>query len=135
MILPIGRFVLVLTLGFVALSTQAVATSIFEACEADIQSHCSAVTPGHGRLTACLYAHEDHLSDSCDAATGEMADVLDLVFDRLRYAKQQCSTDIHNLCADVTLGQGRVFTCLYEQREALSEGCRTLVDDVELPES
>ncbi len=109
------------------------AQSVFNACETDIQSYCNDVTLGNGRLTACLYAHEDKLSESCDAAVGEMADIIDVVFERLRYVKQQCGADIATFCADVAIGQGRVFSCLHENRPSLSASCVEVVDGVELP--
>ena len=41
---------------------------IIQACSADIEAHCSSVTPGQGRTLICLYDHEDDLSSSCDKA-------------------------------------------------------------------
>ena len=33
-----------------------------EACKPEIETYCSQVTPGDGRLLACFVAHEDKLS-------------------------------------------------------------------------
>ncbi len=41
---------------------------IIQACSADIEAHCSSVTPGLGRTLLCLYDHKDDLSSSCDKA-------------------------------------------------------------------
>ncbi len=41
---------------------------INQACSADIEGHCSSVTPGLGRTLICLYDHHDDLSSSCDKA-------------------------------------------------------------------
>lgn len=117
-----------------AVSGNAIAQSLFEACAADIDTYCKQVEPGNGRLSACLYAYEDKLSDTCDAAVGEMADIIDVVFERLRYTKQQCGDDIATHCKDAAVGQGRVFSCLYEQKASLSAACVEVIEGVELPE-
>ena len=118
----------------VLLAHPAAVADILGACEADIASYCAEVEPGDGRIAACLYAYEDKLSEPCDAAMADTADVIDLFFDRLRYVKQQCGEDIRTLCSEVELGQGRLFTCLAEKRSEISAGCGELIDNIELPE-
>ena len=34
-------------------------------CQAEIETYCKAITPGEARILACLYAHEDKLSERC----------------------------------------------------------------------
>ena len=36
--------------------------SVVKGCEKELTSYCSNVTPGDGRVLACLYAHSDKLS-------------------------------------------------------------------------
>jgi hypothetical protein len=110
------------------------AQGIYDACSPTITKYCSEVTPGNGRMMTCLYSFEDKVSEECDIAIGETADVLDLVFERIRYIKQQCGADIAELCSEVELGHGQVFTCLHEKRPSLSGGCLEVVDSVSLPE-
>jgi hypothetical protein len=107
---------------------------IYEACMPTIAKFCSEVTPGNGRMMSCLYAFEDQVSEECDVAVSESADILDMIFDRLRYIKQQCSEDIAQFCSEVELGHGQIFTCLHEVRTSLSEGCMEVVDGVSMPE-
>jgi Cysteine rich repeat len=38
---------------------------IRQACSVEIQTYCSDVTPGEGRLRACLSAHRDELTTDC----------------------------------------------------------------------
>src|SRR3546814_3803781 len=37
-------------------------------CESELQTYCSEVTPGDGRLVSCAEAYEDKLSSQCIAA-------------------------------------------------------------------
>lgn len=109
------------------------AQSLFEACDADITARCADVQPGNGRLAACLYAHEDKLSDGCDAAIAEVADMLDQVFEVYRYAKQECRADIETLCAGVAKGGGRIMSCLKENAGKLSAECGGVLSRVAAP--
>lgn len=61
--------------------------------------------------------------------------MLDLVFGRLRFVKQECGADIQQFCGDVELGEGRIFSCLSSKEAEISESCSTAIGDVELPES
>jgi hypothetical protein len=36
--------------------------SVAKGCEKELTSYCSNVTPGEGRVLACLYAHNDKLA-------------------------------------------------------------------------
>jgi hypothetical protein len=36
-----------------------------QACSVEIQTYCSDVTPGDGRLRACLSSHRDELTSAC----------------------------------------------------------------------
>lgn len=121
----------VLALGLIA--SPVAAQNVFEACSEDIGSFCTDVEPGHGRLMACLYAHEDKVSDTCDGAIGEAADIIDLFFSRLSFVSQQCGEDVRTLCQDVAVGEGRVFSCLSEQKAELSDTCAEVIESVHLP--
>ncbi len=130
---PVCTMIVALGLAVLYNPITASAQSIFASCEDDLAKFCSAVNPGHGRLGACLYAHEDQVSPSCDAAIVEIADLIDILFERLRYAKQQCGADIAKLCGETEIGQGRLFSCLYEQKAALSAECLEVIENVQLP--
>ena len=133
-VIPLAFTVAVtLVFGILSFLTVAHAQSIFASCEKDLEEFCPAVTPGHGRLSACLYAHEDQVSPSCDAAIAETADLIDILFEQLRYAKQQCGADVAKLCGDVEIGQGRLFSCLHEQKADLSAACLGVIENVQLP--
>lgn len=100
------------------------AQSIFEGCAQDLQTYCSEVTPGNGRTLACIYAHEDKVSDACDAATENGAALLDWFFETVRYVYDLCAEDVRTHCAGTEFGGGRILSCLVQKSSALSEGCR-----------
>jgi len=47
--------------------------NVMKACETEINTYCSQVTLGEGRLLACFYAHEDKISGRCQYALYEGA--------------------------------------------------------------
>ena len=112
---------------------QSRAQSPLEVCAADIGAYCSAVVPGNGRIAACLYAHEDKVSDACDAVMGDLADALDMFFETIRYVKQQCGADIRASCIGVERGHGRLFACLRERKASISAGCQEVLDTIPVP--
>ncbi len=120
----------IILMAFIAGNEQLAAQSIFESCETDLKAYCSQVTPGDGRIVACLYAHEDTLSESCDAATEDHANLLDWFFESVRYVMDQCANDIQKHCADVAFGGGRIFSCLIEKTSSLTDGCKALVPEM-----
>lgn len=120
-------------LVLVSLPVDGRAADVLGACAEDIESYCSNVTIGHGRLISCLYAHEDLVSDQCDAAFGDAAAVIDAVFAELREVQEACGDDIRTMCADIPPGEGRIFSCLKSEADDVSSACRTELDTIALP--
>ncbi len=114
----------IILMAFVAGNEKLAAQSIFESCAKDLETYCGAVTPGNGRTLACIYAHEDKVSDRCDAATENAAALLDWFFETVRYGNQQCADDIQKHCAGTKLGGGRIFSCLMEKHSELTDACK-----------
>jgi len=44
------------------------AAEVLVGCNAELRQHCADVTPGEGRLLACLFAYDDKLSGQCEFA-------------------------------------------------------------------
>ncbi len=109
------------------------ASDILRSCAGDIGQYCSAVEPGNGRMLSCLYAHELVISDDCDAAIGDAADIIDTMFSSMRTVLEACSGDIYTLCQDVAPGEGRIFSCLINNRDALSDSCTGVMSLVKMP--
>ncbi|MEO1702571.1 MAG: cysteine rich repeat-containing protein [Pseudomonadota bacterium] len=99
------------------------AEEILKQCGGDIVQYCSSVTPGDGRIGACLYAHTDRLSEPCFTATGPMATMLEVYFDNLSKMQEFCSVDIENHCSDSHLGHGKVVMCLVDRADEISPAC------------
>ena len=106
------------------------AQDVLKACEADIQTYCSQVTLGDGRLLACMYAHEDKISPECDVAIADAADQLDWFLSSVREALETCAPDIQKHCADVDAGQGRIYACLRIKKDQIGDDCKAVVDNV-----
>ena len=104
------------------------ATSMHEACKADLEKYCSSVTPGAGRIMACLYAHEDVISGECDEFTNDMGDILDAVLGTVGDAIAICLPDIQKHCAGTKLGEGRMLSCLALEQPDLTRDCSTVVN-------
>jgi hypothetical protein len=104
--------------------------TVVEGCGVEIETYCSQVTAGEGRMLACFYAHEDKLSGQCQYALYQAAAQLDQAVSALNYLAGECANDITSLCANVELGEGRILDCLAAQEEAVSAECKAAVAQV-----
>jgi len=109
---------------------QSLKATVVKACEKDLKTYCSQVTPGEQRLLACVYAHEDKLSDSCTYALYQASIALDEIAQTVEYIGTSCHVDMQVYCRDVKVGKGRMLACLKDHESMVSEGCRTAVHDV-----
>jgi hypothetical protein len=122
---------LFLTLGLSAPAySQDIVTSVETGCAAEIESFCSQVTMGEGRLLACFYAHEDKLSGQCQYALYDASAQLERAVSALNYVAGQCDDDIMKHCTEVQAGEGRILDCLKANSETVSAACTQAIDDV-----
>ena len=103
-----------------------------EGCKAELESHCKQVTPGEGRLLACLYAYQDKLSGRCEYALYDASARLERAVAALSYAATECKADIEKHCAGVQPGEGRIADCLKKKSGSLSKRCSQAIKDVGL---
>ena len=72
-----------------------VIAAAFEACQPELETYCSQVTPGDGRLLACFFAHEDKVSGKCNWAIYQAAVAVEEFFSAiahvLRAACRMCT--------------------------------------------
>ena len=103
---------------------------VLEGCNSELVRFCSEVTPGEGRLLACLYAYGDKLSGQCEFALYDAAARLERAIDAIAYVASECRTELETHCADVEVGEGRVAQCLVNHASELSPGCNQALTDV-----
>jgi hypothetical protein len=107
----------------VADKAEAAVEKVLAACEPDLKSFCTTVTPGEGRLALCLMAHEDKISGTCYDALLGVAEGIDLAISNVDRAAKACGPDIKKHCSTVEAGQGRIAQCLIDKKSELSTAC------------
>ena len=119
---------------FVSVSSAWAAEDIIESvakgCEKELTSYCKDVTPGEGRILACLYAHSDKLTGQCEYALYDAAAQLERFVAALTYLANECDADMDKFCAEVAIGEGRVLKCLDDNAEKISARCTQALKDV-----
>ncbi len=106
-----------------AFATDPLTDTVKNGCKAELESYCKGVTPGEGRVLACLYAHEDKLSAKCEFALFDAAVLLDRAVSALAYAAYECEDDLEKYCADVPVGEGRLLDCIAKNKKKVSKRC------------
>jgi hypothetical protein len=101
-----------------------------EGCGGELAQHCAEVTPGEGRLLACLYAHGDKLSGQCEFALYDAAARLERAISAISYVASECRSELETHCANVEVGEGRVAQCLKNHASDLSPGCDQALTNV-----
>jgi hypothetical protein len=119
-------------LGFAgnAVAEDDIVSQVKQGCSAEIESFCSQVTLGEGRLLACFYAHEDKLSGQCQYALYDASAQLERAVSALNYLASQCEEDMVAHCGKVQVGEGRVIECLQANSESISAQCTQAMADV-----
>jgi hypothetical protein len=119
-----------LLLGGMALAEQGPVEIVAEGCKKDIETYCKGVTPGEGRVLACLYAYQDKLSNRCEYALYDAAAQLEKAINALTYLANECRDDLKTFCSDVKPGEGRLIQCIEKNKEKISARCKQAIKDV-----
>lgn len=82
--------------------------SAMQACRADAQKLCAGVSPGGGRVVACLRTNEAQLSADCKSQLG---------------AAEACAAELKKLCPQAD-GESALRQCARAKRSEISAGCR-----------
>jgi len=101
-----------------------------EGCRAELTTFCKDVTPGEGRVLACLYAFGDKLSPRCEYAVYDSMGQLNRTLTNLSYAVNECSADLQAYCAEIKPGEGRLLDCLKRNEDKVSRRCSSALKDV-----
>lgn len=93
------------------------------ACAKDIKKYCSTVTPGEGRMIYCMQAHEDKISSKCAFELEDAATAIQTAAEALKVGVIACKAEINGVCGKIKPGEGRIATCLLENKSTASAGC------------
>jgi len=115
-----------------ALAQEGLVQTVAEGCKAEIQTYCKGVTPGEGRVLACLYAYQDKLSGRCEYALYDASVQLERVVNALTYVANECRGDLQAYCSAVKPGEGRLLDCLEKNKAKVSARCTQAQKDVGL---
>jgi len=113
----------VMMVSTAAFATDPLTETVKDGCKAELESYCKGVTPGEGRVLACLYAHEDKLSAKCEFALFDAAVLLERAVSALAYTAYECEDDLEKYCADVPVGEGRLLDCITKNKKKVSKRC------------
>lgn len=106
--------------------------TFMQGCKTELESYCKDVTPGEGRILACIYAHSDKISGRCEYALYDSAAQLERAVAALAYAVNECGDDLEKYCTAVEAGDGRLLTCLEQHDKNVSGRCKQALKDVQL---
>lgn len=112
---------------------ESMVNTVMTGCKKEIKSYCGKVTPGEGRILACLYAHNDKISGRCEYALYDAAAQLERAVAALSYVVNECEDDLREYCGSVRAGEGRLANCLLvKNKDNISKRCAQAAKDVEL---
>jgi hypothetical protein len=103
-----------------------------EGCQLELTTFCKDVTPGEGRILACLYAFQDKITPRCEYALYDSVGQLDRTLTNLSYAVGECRDDLKSTCADIKPGEGRLLDCLSKNEAKISNRCNNALKDTGL---
>jgi Cysteine rich repeat len=113
-----------------ALMQSELGQQVLSGCNAELVEYCAEVTPGGGRLLACLYAYGDQLSGQCEFALYDAAARLERAINTITYVASECRSELQTHCANVQPGEGRIAQCLLDHSSELSPGCDQALTNV-----
>jgi len=118
--------------GGVAAAEETIVSTVAKGCDQELKTYCKNVSPGEGRVIACLYAFSDKLSPKCEYALYDAAAQLERALTALTYVVNECRTDLTSFCGDVQPGQGRLMACMEKNKTKVSTRCKQAMLDVGL---
>jgi len=116
--------------GNVFAETKGPVEMLADGCKKEIDTYCKKVTPGEGRVLACLYAYEDKLSSRCEYALYDAAAQLERAITALTFLANECRDDLKAYCSDIKPGEGRLIQCIDKNMKKVSNRCKQAIKDV-----
>ena len=123
---------IVLLSAMPALAGEDLVQTVAKGCKAELESYCKDVTPGEGRILACLYSYQDRLSGKCEYALFDAAVQLERAVAALAYVVNECADDLDMHCSSVAVGEGRLLKCLEKNDKKVSARCKDALAEVGL---
>ncbi len=115
-----------------AMAQQSLVDSVVKGCDKELKTYCKDVTPGEGRVLACLYAHSDKLSGQCEYALYDAAAQLERALTALTYVANECRDDLEKFCSNIKPGEGRLLQCIDKNNAKVSNRCKQALKDTGL---
>ncbi len=115
-----------------AMAQQSLVDSVVKGCDKELKTYCKDVTPGEGRVLACLYAHSDKLSGQCEYALYDAAAQLERALTALTYVANECRDDLEKFCSNIKPGEGRLLQCIDRNNAKVSSRCKQAMKDTGL---
>ena len=84
-----------------------------QTCAVDLKSLCAGITPGEGRVRACIISHMSQLSTACSTKLSRAA-----------YVAKECETDVKQFCGKVKSGGNRIASCMRPHLGGVSRSCK-----------
>ncbi len=125
---------MVFSLGIVigASAADNLVETVANGCKTEIDTYCKDVTPGEGRIIACLFARRDKLSGKCEFAFYDAAVRLERAVAALSYAANECEDDLDKFCSGVQADEGRLLECKDNNDAKVRSRCKQCLKDVGL---
>jgi hypothetical protein len=123
---------IVLIFGTQVMAAEKIVDSVMKGCKTELDTYCKAVTPGEGRVLACLYAYSDKLSGQCEYALYDAAAQLERALTALTYVTNECRDDLQKYCANIKPGEGRLLACMDKNEKQVSNRCKQALKDTGL---
>jgi hypothetical protein len=130
MVVIMSLCVVMLMVGFAFAEEKGPVEIVADGCSKEINTYCKGVTPGEGRILACIFAYQDKLSNRCEYALYDAAAQLERAIAALTYLANECRNDLKTFCSDVKPGEGRLINCIDKNMEKVSSRCKQAIKDV-----
>ena len=117
-----------------ALAGQDLVKTVADGCKTELETYCKNVTPGEGRILACLFAYQDKLSGKCEYALYDASVQLERAVAALGYVVNECADDLDKHCSGVAAGEGRLLDCIEKNEKKVSSRCKDAMKEVGLKE-
>lgn len=116
-----------------AAAQESIPQMLQQGCAKELQTYCKSVTPGEGRIVACLYSRSDKLSSNCAFAMYDASEEYEQVMAALRHIARRtaCRSDIAAYCKGVPPGGGGIYRCIVKNKATLTDGCRAALPKAE----